>query len=58
MQLEIRIMNTYKLYTRRIFMATEPEPIREPTDHRCEHCGKVFAKAEDLSYHYDMEHVE
>jgi uncharacterized C2H2 Zn-finger protein len=39
-------------------MATEPEPIREPTDHRCEHCGKVFAKAEDLSNHYDREHAE
>ena len=36
----------------------ESEPVREPTDHRCEHCGATFAKAEDLTTHYEAEHSE
>jgi hypothetical protein len=43
---------------KRIFMSSESEPVREPTDHRCEQCGKVFAKAEDLNNHYNSEHAE
>lgn len=36
----------------------ESEPLREPTDHKCEHCGRVFAKAEDLTAHYKIDHSE
>lgn len=36
----------------------ESEPVREPTDHRCEHCGAIFAKAEDLTAHYEAGHAE
>jgi Zn finger protein HypA/HybF involved in hydrogenase expression len=36
----------------------ESEPVREPTDHRCEQCGATFAKAEDLTTHYEAEHSE
>ena len=39
-------------------MTTESEPVREPTDHRCERCGRVFAKAEELTNHYKGEHAE
>jgi uncharacterized C2H2 Zn-finger protein len=39
-------------------VTAESEPVREPTDHRCEHCGKVFAKAEGLTNHYNTEHSE
>jgi hypothetical protein len=43
---------------KRIFMSSESEPVREPTDHQFERCGKVFAKAEDLNNHYNSEHAE
>jgi uncharacterized C2H2 Zn-finger protein len=39
-------------------MTTESDPLREPTDHRCEKCGKAFAKAEDLTNHYNKDHLE
>jgi uncharacterized C2H2 Zn-finger protein len=39
-------------------MTSESEPVREPTDHQCERCGKVFAKTEDLYNHYNSEHAE
>ena len=50
--------NKITAHKKRLTMTAESEPVREPTDHRCERCGKVFAKAEELTNHYKGEHAE
>jgi hypothetical protein len=54
----MKIKNIQTPHTKRLTMTAESEPVREPTDHRCEQCGKVFAKAEHLNNHYNAEHAE
>ena len=56
----IRVLQKNKItaHKKRLTMTAESEPVREPTDHRCERCGKVFAKAEELTNHYKGEHAE
>lgn len=56
--LEYYEKNKITAHKKRLTMTAESEPVREPTDHRCERCGKVFAKAEELTNHYEGEHAE
>lgn len=39
-------------------MVAESEPVREPTNHRCEECDKIFPTAEELTTHYTKDHHE
>jgi hypothetical protein len=39
-------------------MVAESEPVLEPTNHRCEECGKIFPSAEKLTTHYTKDHPE
>jgi hypothetical protein len=39
-------------------MVAESDPVREPTNHRCEECGKIFPTAEELTTHYTKDHPE
>lgn len=53
------ILNLYIYYVLEIYlMVAESDPVREPTNHRCEECGKIFPTAEELTTHYTKDHPE
>ena len=52
------LLNFYILYFRSLFMTSESEPVSEPTNHKCEDCGRVFSTAEELTIHYKRDHSD